>query len=1069
MQKTLLGIYVIFISSLAIYAQAPRIETLKLFKNIKDVEVNHIFQDDKGYMWIGTNSGLVHYDGFDFIPFEVDLFLSESKVTASISDSLGRIWFGHENGVITVKDGDSFKLFEPEEGLGSREISSFFIDKNEVLWFSTLGEGVYCYKGKNRKRLYNISSDEGLLDNYVYSIIQDKSGLYYFGTDKGISIYDGDKKEFIEKISMSNGLPDNIVKQLTIVDNVLWIAMEDAGVCSYNISTKNFENLTEWDFGSINNFSVINENEIWISTKRKGIVKWQINGQNNSFSMYNKENGLVDNRTKTMLCDREGNLWIGTKKGLSIRRNNFVEFFNKESGFSITQIFSITKDENGNYWIASQEGLFIVSQNHKGKLSLEQILTDAKYEFATFISVYTDAQGYIWAGTYGMGVFRINPATKKINRYTADEGLCNNNIIHITGDRNKVWLSSLGGGVSIFNIETKGFNTISMEQGLPSNYVYHTYIDDKDTSWIGTDGGGVAKIINNKVVPVHHPLLDSIGKVVYSIVGNNNGVIWFNVADHGVIRFEDDSCLHITEMNNLVSNSIQGMILNDNNELVLVSSLGIGLLNCSSLDEQNIGEEDGVAHLNPNLNAIYKDSSGNVFIGHGSGIVKLLSHSHDSIILPRLYITKIKLLDQEISKEKNVFKHKENYLTFDYRGLWYSSSQDILYRFKLEGYDMGWREPTTSRSFTYSSLPPGEYAFQVEMKLPTGDWYSLKTASYVFEIKPPFWKTIVFMVSMFILITLLIYSYIVWRERKLKQDKELLEQEVLKRTAEIREQKDEIEAQRDEIEAQRNHVMKQHAKIEHQNNEITSSITYASRIQRAVLPPKENFDELLKQYFIFFKPRDIVSGDFYYLNRVHNKVIVAAADCTGHGVPGAFMSMLGISSLNQIVSHLQKDYNAATILNQLREHIKSSLRQTGENDKAKDGMDISLSVIDFDKKVVHFAGAFNPLLLVRNNETREYKGDKMPIGVHIVEKESFTNHEIEIQTDDMIYMYSDGFQDQFGGEKLRKFLPKNLRNLLLENSTKDLSYQEQKLDEAFNAWKGIENQIDDVIVLGVRI
>ncbi len=261
-----------------------------------------------------------------------------------------------------------------------------------------------------------------------------------------------------------------------------------------------------------------------------------------------------------------------------------------------------------------------------------------------------------------------------------------------------------------------------------------------------------------------------------------------------------------------------------------------------------------------------------------------------------------------------------------------------------------------------------------------------------------------------------------------------------------------------------------------QKQEITDSITYASRIQIAVLPPLKLVEELFKEQFILFKPQHIVSGDFFWIKKFNNdKIIAAAADCTGHGVPGAFMSMLGISFLNEIVSKPEIQ-SASGILNELRQHVIDSLHQTGKEGEQKDGMDISLIIWHKKENYIEFAGANNPLYLVRDKELIEYKGDKMPIGIH-VRNEGFSHHKIEIKENDCIYMFSDGFADQFGGPKGKKFKYKPFKQLLLNNATKSMTEQKQILDNTIEKWKSYINpennqpyqQIDDIIVLGIRL
>lgn len=1071
-KKGLLLFYIALIYQYSL-AQAPRFESFNVVKNVSNVQVNAIEQDNQGFIWIGSNHGLIKYDGVEFKTYTEADNLYNNTITSLAYDSLNAcLWIGHKDGKISQLINKEFVKFDPEEGLGSQEVSSIFIDNKGVMWFTTLSEGVYYYKGQNRKRLYNLNSDDGLLDNYVYSLVQYQDSIYFLSTDKGISVYNINTKMFIDEINTQDGIPDNLVKALAIQENYLWIGMHDGGVCRYNILDKSFSHMAEWEFGALNTMVLTHDNEVYVSTDKKGVVKIEYDDQQNAwYSNYKKNNGLVDIRTKTLFYDREHNLWVGTKKGLSLRKNNNIEFFDSNSDFNLSQIFSLSIDDDNRFWIASQNGLHMHYRDKMGSYTTKKMLDKPEYEIALFISVYKDFYGNIWAGTYGFGAFCINPKTLEYKLYNTNAGLASNDVFHITGDSLNVWMSTAGGGVSKLSLKDfKSIKNFTMEQGLTSNYVFSVYLENSDKAWLSTDGGGVVIIENEKVRKFENQKLDSLTSKVYSISPDTHGNLWFNIGENGVFTCENQNqSNHFHEFNGLSSSNLQSIMSNCSNQIVAISNQGIDIINIANSNVASFGEESGVSSLEPNLNAIFKDKQDNIYAGTANGIVKINSHKHDTLIKPKLFITQKRLFQNTIEKQKHTFNHKQNNFSFSFTALWYQSPTPLNYRYKLEGYDIEWSPESSIRTVTYPKLPDGKYKFIVQAKLSDGTWIESADGTYNFQIKPPFWKTPLFIIFAIVFGILLVYAFINYRIRKLKVDKENLEIEVQKRTAEIRMQKEEIESQRDEIEAQRNHVMEQHDKIEDQNKDIKASITYASRIQRAVLPPLDHFNELLNAYFLFFKPRDIVSGDFYYLNQAHGKVIVAAADCTGHGVPGAFMSLLSVSILNQIFSTITKEFNAADILNKLRFELKKSLRQTGEDDTTKDGLDISLSVIDFQNKVLDFSGAFNPLLLIRDKAMIEYKGDKMPIGVFMKDNVDFKNQRIELNLNDMLYMYSDGMQDQFGGEKNRKFLPKNLRNLLLENSAKPMLEQEQILESTLNAWKGHNNQVDDILIIGLRI
>jgi CheY-like chemotaxis protein/serine phosphatase RsbU (regulator of sigma subunit) len=258
-----------------------------------------------------------------------------------------------------------------------------------------------------------------------------------------------------------------------------------------------------------------------------------------------------------------------------------------------------------------------------------------------------------------------------------------------------------------------------------------------------------------------------------------------------------------------------------------------------------------------------------------------------------------------------------------------------------------------------------------------------------------------------------------------------------------------------------------------QKQKITDSIQYSQRIQNAILPPKRLLDELLDDHFVLFIPRDIVSGDFYWVAQKDDILILVAADCTGHGVPGALMSMLGVAFLNEIVNKISINRHISSlqsdeILNELRRNIIGSLHQTGETDEPKDGMDISLCIIDFETKKLQYSGAYNPLYLIRNGEMIQYNGDRMPLSYHRNKDIPFTRHDIDLMTHDILYIFSDGYIDQFGGEKGFKFLSNNFRELLLRIHQKSMTEQNIILLDAFKKWKGNRGQLDDILVIGFK-
>ena len=308
-------------------------------------------------------------------------------------------------------------------------------------------------------------------------------------------------------------------------------------------------------------------------------------------------------------------------------------------------------------------------------------------------------------------------------------------------------------------------------------------------------------------------------------------------------------------------------------------------------------------------------------------------------------------------------------------------------------------------------------------------------------------------------------SYIQDRQLELKNQElnelnEELEKKVEKRTHEITFKNEMLEMQQMEL------------KIK--NKQITDSIKAAFLIQKALLPASEILYELFPHHFIFFKPKDIVSGDFFWCHKIESTVYFAVADCTGHGVPGAFMSMLGISLLNGIVTD-SSNKTPSDILIELRRKIKILLNNEGRNKEHQDGMDIALCSINRESKQLQYAGAFNCAYIMRKNEDLEkseliiLKADRMPIGVYPTDNKPFTNHEIRLQEKDTIYLFSDGYISQFGGEKGKKLNTLRFQNLLHHIQSNSINSQRLELKNFFREWKKNEEQVDDVLVVGIKI
>jgi serine phosphatase RsbU (regulator of sigma subunit) len=370
----------------------------------------------------------------------------------------------------------------------------------------------------------------------------------------------------------------------------------------------------------------------------------------------------------------------------------------------------------------------------------------------------------------------------------------------------------------------------------------------------------------------------------------------------------------------------------------------------------------------------------------------------------------------------------------------------------LEGYDQ-WSDIIRNTYVTYPRLTEGNYTFY--LKASSGDGTVTENPHAInIIIKTPVWKKLWFYSMIVFLLTIMIFIYIKRREYRFLSEKKILEEKVVERTYEIQCQKNEIELQRD--------------LIDEKNANITSSIRYASHIQNAILPPLELLDKLFPVSFILSKPKDIVSGDFYWLAEKDSKIVITVADCTGHGVPGAFMSLLGITMLNEIVN-VEGITTSVAIVTKLRERVIHSLQQSRKDIPTSDGMDIALCVFDQHQKRIQYTGGMNNLVFIRDNKLEVIKADRLSVCVLYANSGPFSMKEFDYRKGDMFYLFSDGYQDQFGGDLDKKYLSQHFYLTLLEIHELPMADQREILKEKLNAWMTDKTQTDDITVMGIRI
>ncbi len=341
----------------------------------------------------------------------------------------------------------------------------------------------------------------------------------------------------------------------------------------------------------------------------------------------------------------------------------------------------------------------------------------------------------------------------------------------------------------------------------------------------------------------------------------------------------------------------------------------------------------------------------------------------------------------------------------------------------------------------FKYLSPGSYSIIVH-NTKTG-----QREAMLFHVSEKLWKKINFYVLYAVVLFLIIYSLYIYKSWSVIEENLSFKQKEIT-AIETARQKEELSIK---------------------NKNITDSINYARRIQLAMIPSIRYFDSVFPESFVLFKPKDIVSGDFFWITQKNDKIFVAAVDCTGHGVPGAFMSIIGIELLRKLVI-TQKIEEPAEVLNELNKNFAEIFKDV-ENITLRDGMDIAFCTIDKGSRILEFAGAFNPLYLIRDNKITEIKGDRFSVGLEDYENgsQSFTNHHIQLHKNDMIYIFTDGYSDQFGGPEGKKFKYRRFRHLLLSMHKKPLKEQRDYLEWSIEDWKGENDQVDDILIIGMKI
>jgi ligand-binding sensor domain-containing protein/serine phosphatase RsbU (regulator of sigma subunit) len=1017
--------------------------------------VYSIIQDVHGYLWIGTENGVSRYNGFKFENYLNSDTSADNVITCGISDG-EYLWFGHMNGGLSCFNGKKFHEVNIPQSNGSG-LTHFAKSPGGMIWVSSYSDGLLKLDKDSGVIKHNVFRDQTFILSFEFI---DESDVLV-GTNTGLLYCRLKGSGEIEIIEHVSEIPESkITGILKIKDKSgFYIATENDGVFKLTSNVNNFKasKITEGkesDFHGIQDIYEDSLSNLWLSSFGNGLIKMSYSsaGALTRINYFNKANGFITDNVKTIHEDDEGDIWCGNYGlGLTIITPKTFSVYKFDNPLYGHNIFSFCFDQKYK-WIGTENGL--IKMDHQTGKIVRFFDKNSGLPKDKVTSIYTTDGKELWIGTGENGVFRMDTGNEKILKYPIENGKLESSITIITGKGEQVWIGTQKGLWNI-NSTTNRKNEYSINQGgLPHNFINSLYIARTGRLWISTPGSTLAYIQDEKVFKI--PLNSPSGNLTLGpITEDADSLIWVGSNGNGIFKIGSDSIVNLTVKEGLVSNYCYSLICDDHKNIWVGHKGGLSKIRVTDFSIKPIQHIEGTTESYQfNTNAITKDQQGKIWFGSDKGMVAYdPSMEYPQQQPPVLEITSIKINDEERDIPDKIILSPGYYkIKIDFLGISLKEPALVTYQYKLLGYDQ-WSDLTKSTSVTYNHLTEGDYTFILNARSGDGAISGNPLTISIF-IKKPIWMKWWFYVATVFLLFVLAFIYIKRREYKFLVEKRKLEEKVRERTYEIQCQKNEIELQRD--------------LIDEKNANITSSIRYASNIQMAVLPPIEFIDKLLPDNFILSKPKDIVSGDFYWLTEKDNKIYITVADCTGHGVPGAFMSLLGITLLNEIVN-IRGVTRSDAIVTELRDSLIHSLQQSRKDITTADGFDIALCVLDHQQQRIQFTGGMSNLIYIHDGNLTVVRADRNSVCVEYDNSAPFTIKEFDYKKGDMIYLFSDGYQDQFGGRHDKKYFVHRFYVELLDIHRLPLSKQKDILEKNLKEWMGDNEQTDDITVMGIRL
>lgn len=1084
----------LIILHLAIPTEAQmKISKAKLFsvtEGLSQSKVNTIFQDSRGLLWIGTEDGLNRYDGYEFYvysnqPYDTNT-ISNNYINAICEDSNGLLWIATNKGLnsLNLKTGKiNIYKNDPRKSntISDNVVLNVFIDKDKNLWVKTMEFlHKYDYETQTFQRFkHYFSRFTNVFTSIQFPLLEDKNGNLWVGTKDGLTIFDRDLHLFNRFLTLEYSIEsisnDEIHSMGVDQDATLWIGTAK-GLNRFDAEKKSFSRFYPDPVNLLSSLNTINaiypdkDGKIWIGTSGGLFIFDKKNGQ---FEAPSAPIGLLNIPVYAIFRDLSGVLWVGTSKGLlklNTEKNKFKSITVNDndirlSGYDIGCIYPVDKQS---LLIGTKgKGLNYVDYNSKRSIIYDLGKKGDNRQNIIRCIFRNSADEYFLGTESGIVLFNLSSGKfqniSKANDIDGSDMLVQNRINSIVKDQSDNYWIGTNYGLYYYDVKQQKFisylNNADDEKSIVDNKVFALFFDKKHQLWIGTENG--LDRYDPKNNNFNH-FVGRKGKALFSsntincIASDQGGYLWIGTTS-GLNRLnpQDSSIVVYTEREGLSDNTIYAIQIDQNQHVWVSTNKGINHIEPKTNKIKSYDVHDGLQDYEFNMNCTARNELNEIFFGGVSGI----NYFNPGFLpknnfKPNIVITSIEMITkngkqtlQSYYAEKINIPFGTHVFTINFAALDFTLPEKNSYAYKLyqDNNEEDWIFIGEKHSATFSNLKPGEYTFKVKGSNNDGVWND-EGITLNFTIEAPFWlkPQAYYLYSFFFLILLLvIYRF---RTYNLRETNRILKEREIASL--------EIERQREQL-AQK-------------NRNITDSINYAKRIQEALMPSEKSFRRIFTDSFIFHQPKDIVSGDFFWVSERGDKVFVAAVDCTGHGVPGAFMSLIGFELFRKI-THTQGIENPSQILTILNREFEEIFNDVGDY-IMRDGMDIAFCVIDKKTMILEYSGAVNPIYLIRDNKITEIAGSRFSVGLDDTPEQSqiFDNKQIVLQEDDVIYLFSDGYADQFGGPEGKKFKYRRFRHLLLTIHQYPMNEQHNLLQERVNRWKGDYEQVDDILVIGFR-